>query len=138
MPPRQFVAIVELIFQVMPVHVCMPIVNILLKPIRYLLFVLIVPLIMHPLFSSITHSHSTASVAMFMLKRANPNLPFVFSVSSMSGSNGPTQRERIDGLVADMEKQFQLLNSTARLCLQTSHRQQSDTTRPLLGLLRQV
>ena len=66
---------------------------------------------------------------MFMLKRANPNLPLVFSVLSMSGSNGPTQRERIDGLVADMEKQSQLLNSTARLCLQTSHRQQSDTTR---------
>ena len=43
----------------------------------------------------------------------------------MSVSNGPTQRERIDGLVADMEKQSQLLNSTARLCLQTSHRQQS-------------
>jgi hypothetical protein len=129
MPPRQFVAIVELIFQVMPVHVCMSIANILLKHFRYLLFVHIVPLIMHPLFTNITHSHSTASVAMFMLKRANPNLPFVFSVLSMSGSNGPTQRERIDGLVADMEKQSQLLNSTARLCLQTSHRQQSDTTR---------
>ena len=66
---------------------------------------------------------------MFMLKRANPNVSFAFSVSSMSGSNGPSHRERIDGLVADMEKQQQLLNSTARLCLQTSHRQQSDTTR---------
>ena len=66
---------------------------------------------------------------MFMLKRANPNLSFVFSVSSMSGSNGPSHRKRIDGLVDDMEKQQQLLNSTARLCLQTSHRQQSDTTR---------
>ena len=60
-------------------HVCMSIVNILLKPIRYLLFVHIVPLIMHPLFSSITHSHSTASVAMFMLKRANPIFPLCFS-----------------------------------------------------------